>query len=121
MTTYNSRLARDEHRWFGREPALWIQAIGAVLSLLVALGLPGLNDAVAAAIVALLVAGAAAYTALHVTPVAPTVFAGVIGAGATLLAALGLHATQAQVGAVAAATAAVMAILTRPQQSPLIR
>lgn len=108
-----------QSKWFGREPALVIQGIGALLATAVVFGLPGLNDGLVAAITALLTAGAAAWTALHVQPIAPTVFGGLFGAGATLLAALGFHLSQQQTGAVTLATAALMAILTRPQQEPV--
>jgi uncharacterized membrane protein required for colicin V production len=108
-----------QSKWFGREPALVIQGLGAVLSTLVVFGLPGLNDGLVAAITAVLTAGAAAWTAWHVQPVAPSVFGGFIGAGATLLASLGFHLTQQQTGAVTLAVAALVAILTRPQQTPV--
>lgn len=109
-----------DQRWFGREPALIIQGVAVILTMLIAFGVPGLNDGLVAAITAVLVAGAAAYTALHVRPIAPSVFAAVIGAAATLLASLGYHLSQQQTGAVTATVAVLMAILTRQQQTPII-
>jgi hypothetical protein len=106
-------------KWFGREPALVIQTISALLALAVAFGIPGLNDGVAAAITATLTAGAGAWVAWHVRPVAPTVFTGFITAAATLAAAFGLDLTQQQVGLVAVAATAVMAMLTRAQVTPV--
>lgn len=109
----------DSPKWFGREPALVIQSLGALLSLLVVFGVPGWNDHLVAAITAFVAAVAAAWTAWHVQPVAPSIFAGVITAGATLLASFGWHLSQGQTGAVTVAAAAAMAILTRPQQTPI--
>jgi hypothetical protein len=103
-------------KWFGREPALVLQTIAAALALLIGFSLPHLNDTLAAALMALLTAAAAAWTALHVRPIAPSIFGGLIAAGAVLVAQLGLHITQAQTGAVAALVAAVVALLTRSQQ-----
>lgn len=106
-------------KWFGREPSLVINGIGAVLTLLVVFGLPGWNDALVAAITAALTAGAAWWTAWHVRPWPPSLFSGIVGAGFTLLASFGLHFSQAQTGAVTLAVAGLMAILTRAQQTPI--
>lgn len=108
----------NDPRWFGREPALVIQTISAVLALLVGFGISGLDDGLAAAITAVLTAAAATWVALHVRPVAPTVFTGLVTASATLAAAFGLDLTQQQVGLVAMAATAVMAMLTRAQVTP---
>lgn len=109
-----------QSRWFGREPALVIQGIAAVLAACVVFGLPGLNDSLVAAITGLLTAGAAAWTAVHVQPVAPSVFGGLVSAVVALLAVLHVYdVSQAQAGAVQLAVAALVAILTRPQQEPV--
>lgn len=105
-------------KWFGREPALVIQATAAILAVGAGLGLPGISDGVIAAGTAFLTAAAAAYTALHVRPVAPAVFTGVITTGATLAAAFGLDLAQGQVGLISAASLAIMAMLTRQQVTP---
>lgn len=105
-------------RLFGREPALWIQALSATLALLVGLGLPGLNDTLAASITAVATAGAATWVALRTMPIAPTVFSGFITAAATLGAALGLDLSQQQVSLVTLTATAVMALLTRAQVTP---
>jgi hypothetical protein len=107
-----------EQKWFGREPALVIQAISALLALAVAFGVPGLNDGLAAAITAAITAAAAAWVALHVQPIAPTVFTGLITSLATLAAGFGLDLSQQQVGLVALAATALMAMLTRAQVTP---
>lgn len=106
-------------RWFGRDPALVLQGIGAFLTLLVGFRFPHLSDHVAAAIMAFISAAAAAWTAAYVKPIAPTLFAGVITAGAALASAFGLHNSQAHVAAITAFVAVFMAILTRPQQTYL--
>jgi hypothetical protein len=107
-----------ETRWFGREPALMIQTIAALLALFVGFGVPGLNDGLVAAITALLTAVAAAWTAFHVRPVAPALFTGVIVSGATLLAAFGIDLSQPQVSLVTAGVVAVMSLLMRAQVTP---
>lgn len=103
---------------FGREPALWIASLSALLAVLVGFGLPGINDAVIAALTAFLTAGAAAWTAFHVTPVAPTVFTGVVSTLAVLLGAFGLDFTQTQVSLVAGAAVMLMTLITRGQITP---
>lgn len=108
-----------DQKWFGREPALVIQTIAAILTLAIGFGVPGLNDGLAAAITAVLTAGAATWVALHVRPIAPTVFTGFITAAATLAAAFGLDLSQQQVGLVAVAATALMAMLTRAQVTPV--
>lgn len=106
-------------RWFGREPALVIQTISATLAVLIGFGVPFLNDGLAAAITAVLTAGAATWVAVHTQPVAPTAFSGFITAGATLLAAFGFDLSQQQVSLVTAGVTAVMVMLTRAQVSPV--
>lgn len=110
---------RNERPWFGREPALVIQGVSAILAMLVGFGVPGLDDGLVAAIAAVLTAGATAYTALHVRPIAPTVFGGLIAALATLGAAFGLDWDQQQVALVTLSVQSVVALLTRPQQVPI--
>lgn len=108
----------SDDRWFGREPALVIQSIAAVLALLVGFGVPWMNDGLAAAITAVLTAGAAAWIALHVRPIAPAVFTGVITTGATLLSAVGFDLSQSQVALVTTAVVAIMAMWTRQSVTP---
>lgn len=104
---------------FGREPTLWINAIGALLALAVGFGLPGVNDALVAGVSAFLTAAAAAWMALRVTPIAPAVFTGVVTSGATLLAAFGLSLTQQQVSLVTAAAAVLVSLVARGQVTPV--
>ncbi len=104
---------------FGREPAVLIGAVAALLAVLIGFVPDALTTAQAGAITAFLTAGAAVWTALKVRPVAPTLFVGVITTGATLLATFGFDLSQSQVGAVAAASVALMtALVVRPQSTP---
>lgn len=103
----------------GREPAVLIGAAASLLAVLIGFVPTALTVEQAGAITAFLTAGAAVWTAIKVRPVAPTLFVGVITTGATLLASFGFALTQQQVGAVAAASVAVMtALVVRPQSTP---
>lgn len=108
-----------QRKWFGREPALIVQGVAALLAVLLAWQVKGLNDHIAAAVTALLVMAAATYTALYVQPWAPSIFGGLIGSGATLLASFGLHYTQTQTATVTVLVASLVALLTRAQQTPI--
>lgn len=109
----------EQRRWFGREPALIIQGVGALLTVLIAWRFKGLDDHTAATITAFLTALAATITAAYVRPWAPSIFGGLLGAGATLLASFGLHLTQTQTATVTVLVATIVALLTRPQQTPI--
>lgn len=101
---------------FGREPALWLGVIGAVLVALSSFGVPYLNAGQAAAIVALLTAGV---TAWATRPVAPALFTGVITAASALVAEYGLHFSDVQVAGVTGTVLAVLALLgVRSQVEP---
>jgi hypothetical protein len=103
---------------FGREPTLVLQALSAVLGIVVALGLPALSPEQAGLIIAAVSTGIGAVNAVMVRPIAPTAFVGIVGAGAALLAAYGLDVSQPVVGSISAATIAVMALLARQQVTP---
>ncbi|GAB3856523.1 hypothetical protein GCM10029963_53040 [Micromonospora andamanensis] len=103
---------------FGREPTLWIQALSAMLGVLVTFGVPGLSATQAAAIVAAVSAVFAAINAALVRPVAPAAFTGLVTAFAVLVAAYGLDVSQETVGAVQLTVVAVLALLTRTQVTP---
>lgn len=109
----------NEKPWFGREPALVIQGVSAVLAMLVGFGVRGLDDGLVAAIAAALTAAAGVYTALYVRPIQPTIFGSLIATLATLGAAFGLDWDQQQVALVTLASQALVALLTRPQQVPV--
>lgn len=113
-------LTTADRPWFGRDPALAAQLIIGVLSFLVSLGaFSWLNDTVVGAVQAVLVAAAGAWTALHVRPIQPTVFASLLGALGLLAATLGFDIRQEVIGAAGMLIAAAVALLTRPQQQPV--
>lgn len=103
---------------FGREPTVILQAVSAVMAILVAFGLPGLSDEQATLIIAVLAAIIGAVNASLTRPIAPAAFVGLITAGAALLAGFGLEASQEVVGTIAAAVPAILALLTRVQVTP---
>jgi uncharacterized membrane protein YeaQ/YmgE (transglycosylase-associated protein family) len=108
-----------QEKWFGREPAIWIQGFATIASALVVFGLPWVNDTVVAAITGVLTAGAAAWTALHVHPVAPSIFGSLISAVVGAVTVLHVYdVSQQQAGAIQLAVATLVTILTRPQQTP---
>lgn len=105
---------------FGREPAVLIGAVAASLAVIIGFVPDALTTEQAGAITAFLTAAAAVWTAVKVRPLAPTLFTGVITTGATLLATFGTHLSQSQVGALAAASVALMtALVVRPQSTPV--
>jgi hypothetical protein len=75
-------------RIFGREPALVMGAIGAVLAWIATLGFEWMNAGQSTALITFLSAGVIALTT---RPWAPALFVGVISAGASLAAAYQLH------------------------------
>jgi len=105
-------------RILGREPTAWLQMLSAVLGFLVTFGWDVLTARQAGLIVALVSAVLATINALLVRPWMPTIFAGVITAGAALLAAYGLELNQEMVGTVQMLTVAVMGLVIRSQVTP---
>jgi hypothetical protein len=104
---------------FGREPTAWLQAISAVLAVFVTFGLDGLSATQAALIVAAVSAGIGVVNALAVRPIAPAAFTAFVAAGAALLTGYGLGLSQELVGAVQVAVVAALALLVRPQVTPV--
>jgi len=102
---------------FGREPALIVSSISAVLSLIVTFNI-GLSGEQAGATVAVISAVFGAIAAAATRPIAPAAFTAVVAAGAALLAAYGLNVSAETVGATNAVVLAVLALLTRGQVSP---
>lgn len=105
-------------RIFGREPSLVLQSIGAVLSVLVAVGLPGLSAEQAALIVAGIAAVFGVLNAIAVRPLAPAAFTGLVTAAAALLAAYGFDVSQTVVGAIGGAVPVLLALFVRGQSTP---
>lgn len=98
---------------FGREPALIISTIGAVVAFLVSVGLDsGVGSAVVAFITAIIVAATT-------RPIAPALFTAILAPAAALAAEFGLDWTDAQVGAAAGIVLAAFALFgIRPQVTP---
>jgi hypothetical protein len=100
-----------------REPALYIGALSAGLSLIVALNFGHLTSDQAALIVAAITAVGGVITAIATRPVAPSAFTALVAAVAALLAGL-------EAGTVAAINGVVLAVLTlvtRHQVTPAAR
>lgn len=100
----------------GREPALWLALIGAVLTWAAGLGLDWLNPGQATAAVTFITAVVIATTT---RPYAPALFTGALAAGAALFAEYGLHWSDAAVTGLGAIILAGFALFgVRPQVSP---
>ena len=101
---------------FGREPALWLAFLGALVALLAAFEFPWLNAGQAAALVAVVVA---VVTAITTRPVAPALFAGATTVTFTLLAEYGFNFSDAVIGGVAALMMTAFGLFgVRPQVAP---
>lgn len=103
---------------FGREPTLVLQAISALLAILVSVGIPGLSAEQAALIIAALSAVIGGVNAVLVRPIAPAAFTGLVAAAFSLFAGYGLDVSQGTVGAIQVAVVTVLALLTRGQVTP---
>lgn len=103
---------------FKRDPSLYISAIAAILGVGVSLGLRGLDAHQAAAIMAVITAAGGAWTAVHTRPVAPSLFTGLLGAGALLAAAYTIDIPQDTLAAVQVAVSSLVGILTWQSVSP---
>ncbi len=102
---------------FGREPALWIAALTALLGLFVTFPL-GMTGDQATAIVASVTALGGVMTAWQTRPWAPGLFNGLITSLAVLGAGYGLNFTAEQVGLTQAAVMTLFALIARGQISP---
>lgn len=100
---------------FTREPAVYVGFIGAVLTALVGLNLPGLNAGQSTAIVAVLTAIVLAVTT---RPIGPAVFTGLITAGVALFTEYGVNVPESWVTAITSITLALFAFLARAQVTP---
>lgn len=103
-------------RIFGREPALWLAAIGAVVTWAVSLGLDWLNAGQATALVTFITA---VVIALTTRPIGPPLFVGAVAAGAALFAEYNLAVSDAFVTGLGAIILAGFALFgIRPQVTP---
>lgn len=102
---------------FGREPALVVGFVAAVVAALVALNIPGLSAEVGAALTTLI---GGIVIAATTRPWAPGLFAGLVASGAALLTGWGMHVSDAQVAMVSALVMAGFALFAvRPQVTPV--
>jgi hypothetical protein len=101
---------------FGREPGLWIAAIGALITWGVSLGLDWLNAGQATAITTFITA---VIIALTTRPIGPPLFVGAVAAGAAMFAEYNLAVSDAFVTGLGMIVLSGFALLgIRPQVTP---
>jgi hypothetical protein len=101
---------------FGREPALILSVVGALVTWAVSLGFDWLNAGQATAIVTFITGAVIAATT---RPIAPALFVAVVAAGAALFGEYGLHWSDAGVTGVGAIILTGFALFgIRPQVTP---
>jgi len=105
-------------RLFGREPALWIAGVQALLMVLFTLGVPGIDGGLAGAVSLVLTAAATAWTALATRPISPAVFTGLIIAAVQLGTRWGLDLNEVQISTVTGFVAVVVTLIVRGQVTP---
>jgi hypothetical protein len=105
-------------RIFGREPVVVLNALAAILGLVVSLGVTSLTAEQAGVIVAAVSAVFGALAAAMTRPVAPQAFTALVAAGATAVAAFGYEVSQETVGAINVLVLAGLTLLTRTQVTP---
>lgn len=102
-----------------REPALYIGAVSAALSLLVAINFHGLSSEQAALIVAVITAIGGVATAVATRPVTPAAFTALVAAAAALLAGFHFNVDPGTVAAINGIVLAVLSLVTRHQVTPV--
>ncbi|GHC39535.1 hypothetical protein GCM10010348_78590 [Streptomyces anthocyanicus] len=103
---------------FGREPVVVLNALSAVLGLIVTLGITSLTAEQAGTIVAVVSAILGGIAAAMTRPIAPQAFTAIVAAGATAVAAFGYDVSQETVGAINVLVLAGLTLLTRAQVTP---
>lgn len=103
---------------FGREPVVALNALSAILGLVVSLGVTGLTQDMAGAIVGVISAILGAIAAAMTRPIAPQAFTTLVAAGVAFVATFGYDVSEATVGALNVAVLAVLTLLTRGQVAP---
>lgn len=103
---------------FGREPALWLATLQAVLTVLVGFQFDFLNAEQASLIVAGVNVIIGVITAWAVRPIAPVAFTAAFSTLAALGAAYGLDMSQEMVASINLAIVAVVTLAARGQISP---
>lgn len=105
-------------RIFGRDPMLWVQALSAIIGVVVTLNVNGLSVTQAAAIVGVLTAGASLIGALAVRPFSIGAVQAVISALAVAFAAYGLNWPPETLGAVQLAVGPLLTLFLRQMTTP---
>ncbi len=100
---------------FGREPAVIIGFVGAVITVVVALNVQWLSAGQGAAAAGFITALVIAATT---RPVAPALFTAVVTAAAALFAEYGMHASDALIAGITGLVLAGFTLITRPQVTP---
>lgn len=103
------------------EPVLITSVVSAALSLLVALGIGGLTDDQASAIIALITGLFGVVAALAVRPVSPIAFTTLVTVTVDLLAAFHFDVAPAVTASVNALVIAVLNLLARGHVTPVTR
>jgi hypothetical protein len=102
----------------GREPALYLFAINALVALFVAYGLD-LTQVQVGAVSTFATAGFAVATAIMTRPVDVAAVTGAVGTGLTAAAAFGLELSAEQIGATVTALSVVLALILRVNVTPI--
>lgn len=108
----------SDFKILGREPALVIGFVSALLVFLGTQNLPGLSPEHAALWIAAINAIAGAITALTVRPVPPAAFTNLVGAVVALASGYGLEMSTEAVGALNAVVIAGLTLILRGQVEP---
>ncbi|MFE0036848.1 hypothetical protein [Streptomyces sp. NPDC059015] len=104
---------------FGREPALWLNTLAAVLGLVVTFNI-GLTAAQAGWVVAGASAILGAIAAALTRPIAPQAFTALVATLASGLAAFGFEVAPTITAAVNGCVLAVLMFITRGQVTPVV-
>lgn len=102
----------------GREPVVVLNALSAVLGLIVTLGVTGMTQEMAGSIVGVVSAILGAIAAALTRPIAPQAFTALTAAGAAFVATFGYEADPATIGAINTVILTGLTLLTRAQVSP---
>lgn len=105
---------------FGRNPALIIGMVLAVLALADGLGLHQFGPATVAAIAVALNLVLGAGQAWYTRPIAPAIFTNAIGAIFAVAAAFGFPGSPVLIGGVDAVVVAVLSMITHGQVAPML-
>lgn len=104
---------------FRTEPAIFTNAVQAVIGIVAAFGI-GFTADQTAAILAVTGALLAVVTAILVRDVTPAVFTGLVTAAGVLVAAYGIHLSADLVGSLNLLITSLFAMLTRMQVTPVV-